>query len=355
MRHSLWRKLKSKTRLGCLPIYGGQPKNIVGFSKKHGKGERMKITILDAATLGDDIDFSLFRELGELRVIPMTAPCDIAENCCGADVIILNKIKINRDTLPMPTTVKLVCVAATEVDNIDLAYCQEANIGVCNVKGYCSDSVAQLTLAMALSLVCHLPEYHRFVATGAYGKTRFPNHLKPTYHELAGMTWGLVGYGNIAKRVAAVADALGCRVIVYSRSASSEHENVSMDELCRRADILSLHVPLCEETRHLLDRRRISLMKPSAIVINVARGAVTDERALADAILENRLGGLGADVFSVEPMPFDHPFVSIFDRDNVCLTPHMSWGSFESRKRCMEEIFDNIRTFAQGGRRNRII
>lgn len=315
----------------------------------------MKITVLDAATFGDDLDLSLFSSLGELRIIQMTRPHEIAQNCAGADVIILNKIKINGTTLPQPTTVKLVCVAATGVDNIDLDYCRANGIAVCNVKGYSTDSVAQVTVAMALSLACHLPSYHKFVASGAYSATQFPNHLEPYYHELSGMTWGVVGYGNIARRVATVADALGCRVAVYSRTPAPDRENLSIDELCRASDILSIHVPLNDGTRNLIDRRRIALMKPSAILINVARGAVTDEQALADAIRENRLGGLGVDVFSAEPMAADHPFTAIANRENVCLTPHMAWGAHEARVRCMQEIAQNIASFQQNGQRNRVV
>ena len=314
----------------------------------------MKITVLDAATFGRDIDLSLFAEIGDLRIIPMTAPHEIAKNCEGADVIVLNKIKINRNTLPTPCSVKLVCVAATGVDNIDVDYCREAGIAVCNVKGYSSDSVAQVTVAMALSLMCHLPSYNRFVSSGEYSKTSFHNHLEPVYHEFSGMTWGLVGYGNIAKRVATIANALGCHVAVCNRTPAPDRENLEIDELCRRADILSIHVPLCDATRNLIDARRIALMKSSAIIINVARGAVADEQALADAILNGRLGGLGIDVFSTEPMPQNHPFTAISHLDNVCLTPHMAWGSYEARTRCMREIKENIQCFFTGGTRNRV-
>lgn len=314
----------------------------------------MNITVLDAATFGADIDLSLFAEIGNLRLLDFTPSEKVAENCEGADVIILNKVKINRDTLPNPGSVKLVCVAATGVDNIDVGYCREAGIAVCNVKGYCSDSVAQVTVAMALSLVCHLPEYNRFISSGEYTKTNFPNHLEPPYHELTGMTWGLVGYGNIAKRVATVADALGCHVAVCNRTPAPDRENLEIDELCRRADIISIHVPLCDATRHMINADRIALMKPSAIVINVARGAVTDEKALADAILEGRIGGIGVDVFSTEPMPENHPFTAISHLDNVSLTPHMAWGSYEARMRCMREIKENIQSFFAGDTRNRV-
>ena len=314
----------------------------------------MKITVLDAVTFGADIDLSLFAALGELRIIQMTQPHEIAANCAGADVIILNKIKINPTTLPDFGTVKLVCVAATGVDNIDVEHCRKHGVAVCNVRGYSTESVAQVTVAMALSLVCHLPAYNDYVASGKYSASGFHNHLEPYFHELNGMTWGIIGYGNIAKRVAVIAEALGCRVAVYSRTPAPDRENMEIDELCRRADILSIHVPLNDGTHHLIDRRRIGLMKPSAIVINVARGAVTDEQALSDAIVEQRIGGVGVDVFAPEPMPADHPFAAIADRENVCLTPHMAWGAHEARVRCMREIAENIKSFASGGTRNRV-
>jgi glycerate dehydrogenase len=313
----------------------------------------MKITVLDAATFGDDIDLSLFSQFGELRIIDMTTRHEIATNCVGADVIVLNKVKINRTTLPRDTSVKLICVAATGVDNIDLDFCRELGIAVCNVKGYSTDSVAQVTVAMALSLVCHLPSYNRFVSSGEYSATKFPNHLEPFYHEIEGMTWGIVGYGNIAKRVARVADALGCHVAVYSRTPAPDRENLDIDELCRRADILSIHVPLNDGTRNLISRDRIALMKPTAIVVNVARGAVTDEEALADAILSGHLGGLGVDVYSKEPFGKEHPFSRILSCENVCLTPHMAWGSVQARARCVGVIADNIRSFLEGGDKNR--
>lgn len=314
----------------------------------------MNITVLDASTFGPDIDLTIFEELGNLRLIPMTAPHEIEKNCEGADVIILNKVKINQTTLPSPGSVKLVCVAATGVDNVDVDFCRKMGVAVCNVKGYSSDSVAQITVTMALSLVCHLPEYNRFVSSGDYTRSGLHNRLEPIFHELSGMTWGLVGYGNIAKRVATIADALGCHVAVCNRTPAPDRENLSIDELCKKADIISVHVPLCDATRHMINADRIALMKPSAIVINVARGAVTDEQALADAIVEGRIGGIGVDVFSTEPMPLDHPLAPISHLDNVCLTPHMAWGSHEARTRCMREILENIRSFIAGGDRNRV-
>ncbi len=314
----------------------------------------MNITVLDAATLGADLDLSAFFKEGNLRTYPMTAPEQLADHTAGADVIVLNKIKINPQTMPNFGTVRLVCVAATGVDNIDLDHCRRHGVGVCNVKGYSSESVAQVTVAMALSLMCHLPEFRDYVASGAYAVSPFQNHLEPFFHELAGRRWGLVGYGNIAKRVAAVARALGCEVVTYTRTPAEDCENVDIDTLCRTSDILSLHVPLNDGTRGLIDRRRIGLIKPTAILVNVARGAVTDEKALADAIREGRLGGLGVDVYSTEPMPADHPLMTVADRPNVCLTPHMAWGAHEARVRCLREIAENIASFAVGGTRSRV-
>ena len=192
------------------------------------------------------------------------------------------------------------------------------------------------------------------MASGAYTASGVANRLTPVYHELRGKTWGIVGYGNIGAQVAAVARAMGCHVIAFSRSEKQGVENVTLDELCRRADVISVHLPLSEHTRGIIGEREIALMKKSAVLINVARGAVTDEAALAAAIAEGRLGGLGVDVYSVEPFPEEHPFYAIRHLPNVCLTPHMAWGAKEARERCLAEVAENIAAFARGERRNRV-
>ena len=237
---------------------------------------------------------------------------------------------------------------------MDLAYCRKNGIAVCNVSGYSTDSVAQLTVAMVLSLANRLPAFQHFVNSGAYTQSGKPNHLSPAFCELRGKTWGIYGYGNIGSQVAAVAEALGCRVLVCKRSPVEGRTVTDLDTLCSQSDILTLHVPLTDETRGSINRERLALMKPTAILVNVARGAVTDEHAVAEAVLNGRLGGLGVDVYSTEPFPAEHPFTQLLGMDNVCLTPHMAWGAYEARVRCLKEVAENIRAFNRGERRSRV-
>ena len=315
----------------------------------------MKIVFLDASTLGADIDLSLYEKYGELTVYQSTAQEEFADHVADSDVVIINKLKVGRHNLPACPSVKLICVTATGYDNIDTEYCKEKGIAVCNVVGYSTQNVAQLTVAMVLSLICHLGEYNRSVADGTYSRGTVANILTPVYHEIYGKTWGIVGYGNIGKQVGAVAKALGCKVIVHKRTEIEGEECVDIDTLCKESDIISVHTPLNDGTRGLISRERIAMMKNDAIFINVARGAVVDETALTDAVLNDKIGGIGVDVYSKEPFPTDHPYASIAGRDNVIFTPHMAWGSYEARVRCCDEIALNIEAFLAGERRNRVV
>ena len=256
----------------------------------------MNIVLLDTATLGEDIDLSPILRLGSATVYQNTLPEQVLERLAHADVVVVNKLKLNERNLSDARQLKLICVTATGYDNIDLSYCRERGIALCNVPGYSTDSVAQLTLAMALSLVGHLSEYRRFVHSGDYTRSGVANSLIPVYHELSSMTWGVVGGGAIGTRVADLASAFGARILMHRRTPDDRYEQVGMDELCQRSDIISLHVPLNEGTYHLINRERLALMKPTAILINMARGAVTDEEALTHAIEQGKLGGLGVDV-----------------------------------------------------------
>lgn len=314
----------------------------------------MKITILDAETLGQDLSFEIFDSIGETVVFQNTASEDVAKNISDSDVVILNKIKLNENNLKDAKNLKLICVAATGFDNIDLEYCRNRGIAVCNVVGYSTNSVSQVTLAMALSLSVNLAEYTKFVRCGDYTKSGVANKLTPVYHELSGKTWGVIGLGNIGKQVARVAESMGCEVLAYKRIPDKNYDCRDLEYICKNADILSVHLPLSDKTRGLIDKNLISLMKKDAIFINVARGAVTDEKALADAIKNKQLGALGIDVYSVEPFSKEHPFNDILGYPNVCLTPHMAWGSFESRNRCLNEIATNIKAFFNGEIRNRV-
>ncbi len=314
----------------------------------------IRAVILDGATLGEDISFSSLRNVSDLTVYPLTAPHEVADRIKEADVVIVNKIKLNETNLADAEKLKLICVAATGYDNIDLAYCRSRSVAVCNVVGYSTGSVAQLTVAMVLSLVFHLPTFTDFVRTGAYTASGVANRLTPAFHELAGKTWGILGAGNIGRQVARIAEAFGCRVIVCRRTPDPDYPTVDVDTLCREADILSVHTPLTDETRGIISRARIAEMKPGAIFVNVARGAVADEAALADAVREGHLGGIGIDVYTEEPFSAAHPLYAVRDLPNVCLTPHMAWGAVEARQRCIDEIAQNIRACFAGERRFRV-
>ena len=315
----------------------------------------MKISFLDASTIGSDIDLSLYEKYGELKVYSTTTQDEFVDHVGDSDVIIINKLKVGRQNLPACPHVRLVCVTATGFDNIDTEYCRENGIAVCNVVGYSTQNVAQLTIATVLSLYCHLKEYDRSVSDGSYTRGGVANILTPVYHEICGKTWGIVGYGNIGKQVGVVAKALGCNILVYKRTPIEGENCVDIDTLCRESDIITVHTPLNDGTRNLINRERIAMMKKDAVLVNVARGAVCDEEAIADAILGGKLGGVAIDVYSKEPFGEDHPIARIAGLDNVILTPHMAWGSYEARVRCCEEIALNIESYIKGERRNRIV
>lgn len=314
----------------------------------------MRLTVLDAETLGSDVSMDVFASLGELTVHANTAPDEIVEHIGNAHVVLLNKIRLDKAVLEKAPCLQLICIAATGYDNIDVAYCREKGIAVCNVVGYSTQSVAQVTISMALSLITHLAEYNRFVCSGDYTASGCFNSLEPVFHEIAGKTWGIVGYGNIGRQVGKVAQALGCRVIVYKRTPVEDAECVDFETICRESDILSVHTPLNDGTRNLLDEKHIAMLKKDAIVINVARGAVCDEKALAEAVLKGNIGALGVDVYTKEPFPIDHPYQKILHLPNVCLTPHMAWGGHETRVRLLNEMAENVRSFYAGNRRCRV-
>lgn len=313
----------------------------------------IRAVILDGATLGDDISFASIEAACDLTVYALTAPHEVAARIKDADVVIVNKIKLNETNLA-DSAVKLICVAATGYDNIDIPYCRAHGIAVSNVIGYSTNSVAQLTVAMVLELIFRLPTFTDFVNSGAYSASGVANRLYPPFNELAGKTWGVVGAGNIGKKVARIAEAFGCRVIVCRRTPDPDYPTVDIDTLCREADIVSVHTPLTDETRRLISRERIASMKQGAIFVNVARGAVADEAALADAVRAGHLGGIGIDVYTEEPFPETHPLYAVRTLPNVCLTPHMAWGAVEARQRCMDEISENIRAYLAGERRFRV-
>jgi len=315
----------------------------------------MKIILLDAKTLGSDIPLTAFSDMGEFVSYPTTSLEEAPGRVADADVIVTNKVKLRADILCHAPGLKLICVTATGYDNVDIDYCKENGIAVCNVKGYSTECVAQLTVSMALSLANHLRTFDDYVKSGEYSKSGIQNKLTPTFNEIYGKTWGIVGLGNIGKRVADIARVMGCRVLAYKRTPVEDFECVDLETLMKESDIISVHIPSSPETVGLISREMLSLTKERAILINVARGNVLDEKAVADAILDGSLYGFGCDVYSTEPFPENHPYSMLSGCDNVILTPHMAWGGYETRVRLVDEVAKNISAFYKGELRNRII
>lgn len=307
----------------------------------------MLTVMLDASTLGDDIDFSVLNSFGEVKIYEKTAPCEVAQRTKDADIVIVNKVKMNEDVLFSAKKLKLICETATGYDNIDVKYCFEKGIKVANTPSYSSFCVAQVTVAVACYLMTHLGEYRDFVHSGLYSESTVANRLIPVYHEFYGKTWGVIGYGNIGKAVANVASSLGCNIIVNKKSPIDGVRCVDIKALASQADIISIHCPLTSETKDLINKDIFALMKKDAIVINMARGAVWNEADAASAILSGKIGGLGCDVYSCEPFDKSHPFSKILGMKNVCFTPHMAWGALEARKRCFDTVVSNIRSFLE--------
>ena len=312
----------------------------------------MNIVILDYLTLGDDLDLSGASKYGTVIKYPYTKPEEAAERTKEADIIIVNKVKMNESSLKDANNLKLICETATGYDNIDIEYCKKRGILVANTPAYSTSCVAQVTVSMVCSLITHLHEYRSFVHNGGYQNSVSANMLKPIYHELDGLTWGIIGFGNIGRGVAKVAEAFGCRVIVNKRTPVNDYQCVDLEYLLKNSDIISIHCPLTSETRGMIGESELNIMKKNAIIINVARGAVWDEKAIAQAIINEKIGGIGCDVFSYEPIDKDHPFVEILNYDNVLLTPHMAWGSFESRTRCFNTVLSNIEAYMNGRKQN---
>ncbi len=315
----------------------------------------MNTTVLDAKTLGDDLDLSALMKFGELAVYEASTEDEAADRLADADIAIVNKIRMNEKTLCKADRLKLICVAATGYDNIDTEYCRARGISVANVPAYSAASVAQVTASMACYLMTHLGEYRDFVHSDNYTAGNTANKLTPVYHEINGLTWGIIGYGSIGKAVGKIAEAFGARVIVNRANPTDGETCVDLVTLLKESDIISIHCPLNDKTRGMIGEAEISLMKSNAIIINAARGGVWDEAAIARAIIDGRIAGMGADVYTKEPYGNGHPFEKLHAYENVILTPHMAWGSYEARVRCLEVIISNIEAYLNGRKQNIIV
>ena len=314
----------------------------------------MKITVLDKKTMGDDISFAPLESYGELTAYDISPAELIPERVADAEVIILNKAKITADIIAAAKNLKLICVFATGYDNIDLTAAREAGVAVCNVPGYSTDSVTLYTIATVTALASRLITYRAAVSSGEYTAAGSPNKISPAFNDLRGKTWGIIGYGNIGKSVAEVAKAFGANVIVNKRTPTYDAVCVDVDTLCEKSDIITIHCPLNDDTRGMINADRLALMKKSVILVNEARGAVLDESAVAKAVENGDIAAFGCDVYTKEPFPADHPYTAIKDLDNVILTPHSAWASYEARTRCVDIISNNIASYINGDKLNRV-
>ncbi len=315
----------------------------------------MNLVILERNSVGTDIDVSCFEKLGRVTVYENTVERQVAERIQDADVVIGNKAPLNESTLQGARNLKLITLFSTGYDCVDIAYCAAHGIKVANVKDYCTDAVSQHTFAMLFYLLEHLRHYDEYVKSGAYGaQERFSNFDLP-FVELTGKTWGIVGMGNIGSRVAGIAKAFGCRVIFYSASGKSTcttYEQVDKDTLLAQSDFLSLHCPLSERTRNLIDKDALRKMKRTAILLNVARGAVINNADLYWALQNEEIAAAGLDVLEKEPIASDNLLGRIKDSNRLLITPHMAWASTEARERIVQEVFLNIEAYLRGEERN---
>lgn len=315
----------------------------------------MKIAVLERHSVGTDVPVQ-YEHLGEVTYYRNTTTIEeVQERVRDVDIIVANKAPLREETLKDAPHVKLICELATGFDNVDLDYCRERGIRVCNVVDYCSGMVAQHTFALALALLEKLPHYDEYVKSGAYSaQDRFSNFDMP-FHELEGRTWGIIGMGNIGRRVARIAEAFGCRVIFHSvtgKSSCRDYPQVDKDTLLAESDVLSLHCPLSGLTRGIIDREALQKMKKTAILINVARGAVVDNRDLYDALVTGEIAAAGLDVVDGEPLQLSNPLSGFKDSNRLIITPHLAWASVEARTRCVDEVAKNIEAFLRGEMRN---
>lgn len=308
----------------------------------------MKIVFLDAKTIGEDIDLSGFDALGEVVKYGFSTAQEARERSKDADVLILNKVQVNEQTIGEADHLKLVCVTATGTNNLDKEYLDKRGITWRNVAGYSTESVAQHTFAMLFYLLEKLPYYDNYVKSERYVNDVSFTHFAKAFHELSGMTYGIIGLGNIGRRVADIAKAFGCRVIYYStsgRNSQPGYERVSFDELLEQSDIVSIHAPLDENTLGLMNKEAFAKMKKSAILLNVGRGPIINEADLAEALNNKTIAAAGLDVLSVEPMQEDNPLRGIKDSERLLITPHIAWAGVEARNRLMGIILGQIKEF----------
>lgn len=307
-------------------------------------GVKMKIVFLDCSTIGDDVDYKRFETLGEVTFYETTTKEQTLQRVKDADVVVTNKVVIDK-TIMQKSNIKLICVAATGMNNIDLEYAKEINLKVKNVAGYSTQSVVQLTFALCLSLINNIKVYDEFTKGDGWVKSPIFTKFNPTFFDISGKKWGIIGLGSIGKGVATVATAFGADISYYSTSglnSNSEYERVELEQLLKNSDIISIHAPLNSDTKDLLNSTNLPLLKQDAILLNLGRGGIINEKDLSQFIDKQDIK-VGLDVLEVEPMKEDNPLRLVKKSENLIMTPHLAWASVESRKKLVDGIYQNIK------------
>lgn len=304
----------------------------------------MKIVFLDAATMGD-VSFEPFECLGEFVRYGNSTPEEARERVRDVDVLLINKIMVDKELIDAAPNLKLICIAATGVNNIDVEYASSKGIPVRNAVGYSTDSVVQSTFMHILSLVGGGRYFDRSVKSGSYSRSGMFTDPDWNWWELSGKTMGIIGLGNIGRKVAVIAEAFGMKVCYFSTSGTGhckDYPCLPLNELLEQSDIVSIHAPLNERTNGLIGWEELKMMKPTAYLINMGRGAIVAEDALAKAVDEGLIAGAGLDVFVTEPIPEDHPYLLMKHPERMSLAPHVAWASIEARQRLISIMADNI-------------
>ena len=310
----------------------------------------MKIVVLDAQTVGEDVDWSGYEKLGEVVRYPYSATEEVPERVKDAEVIIVNKVLINEQTVGNAKNLKLVCVLATGTNNLDKEYLESRGIIWHNVAGYSTEAVAKHTFAMLFYLLEKLRYYDEYVKDGAYEKSPLFTHFANGFAEIKGKTWGIIGLGTIGRRVAEIAKVFGAKVIYYSASGAAPqdgYEQVDFDTLLATSDVISVHAPLNEYTENLMNKEAFAKMKSSAIFLNVGRGPIVVEKDLFDALENGELAAAGLDVLCKEPIAADNPLLQIKDSRKLLITPHIAWASVEARDRLVQMVLEQVQEYAK--------
>ena len=305
----------------------------------------INIVFLDQKTIGKVDNLKLLSKLGKLDTYESTTPEQVVERCKGKEIVIVNKVFMTEEVMKQLPDLRLICVAATGVNNVDLNYTDNNGIEVKNVAGYSTDSVAQLTFTMLLYLVNKPYYYDTYVKSGAYSRSDSFTHHNEPFWELKGKRLGIIGLGTIGRQVARIAESFGMEVVFYSTTGRNNHisyKRFELEDLLKSSDVISIHAPLNNQTRDLITYERMKLMRPCAILLNLGRGGIVNEKDLAKALNENVIAAAGIDVMEQEPINADNPLLKLFDKEKILITPHMGWASKESRELLMEKIARNI-------------